>query len=65
MSRFWLTKAMVETALAMSAEKPANTFICFEGSSENNNEGVEYTKMIISVGSKKRTVRQRFDKIIL
>lgn len=64
MANFWLTKKMLLEALRMSEGMPQSTFICFQGSSEGCGDD-EKTVMTISVGGKKKTLREDFNKLKL
>lgn len=64
MASFWLTKKMLLEALKMSEGMAQNTMISFNGSSEVK-DGKEYTCMTISVGGKKKTLKNEFEKLLL
>lgn len=64
MASFWLSKKMVLEALKLSEGEPQSTMIVFEGDSEKKGDKT-YTIMSISVGGKKKTVKEEFKPISL
>ncbi len=64
MSSFWLTKKVLLEALKMSEGAPQSTMVCFNCHSEGQGDK-EQTVVEINVCSKKKTIRENFQKLLL
>ena len=65
MASFWLTKKVLLEALKMTEGAPQTTMVVFDGIAEKGKDGEEITKMVISACGKRKTIKEKFNKILL